>query len=99
VADFLDVDPRTLHLPPTRASGADAAKLARQLSRHGLSTAGMPRLWVHRDKNGRLMIIDGVTRATRVAKWLPRQTVPVEVTLEEPNDDFSNLPTVGDTLP
>ena len=96
---FLDVDPRTLHLPPTRLSGADPIKLTRQLSRHGLSTTGMPRLWVHRDKNGRLKVMDGVTRATRVAKWLPGQTVPVEVTLEDHNDDFSKLPTIGDTLP
>ena len=99
MAEYLDVDPLTLHLPSTRLSGADPAKLTRQFSKHGLATTGMPRLWVHRDRNGLLKIMDGVTRATRVAKWLPGQTVPVEVTQEDPDDDFSNLPTIGDTLP
>lgn len=66
MAEYLDVDPRALHLPPSRASGADPIKLTRQLSKHGLSTAGMPRLVVSRNDSGRLQILDG---ATRVAKY------------------------------
>jgi hypothetical protein len=93
------VDPATLHLPTTRLSGADPIKLIRQFSRYGYSILGMPAPWVHRDGFGRLKLMDGVTRATRIAKWLPGQLIEVEVTLEEPNADFSNLPTVGDRLP
>ena len=39
---FLDVDPRTLHLPPSSRYGADPGKLQRQIARFGRSTAGMP---------------------------------------------------------
>ena len=42
---YLDVDPRTLHLPTSRWNGADPGKLTRQLSKHGLSTVGMPNLF------------------------------------------------------
>ena len=99
MATFLDVDPATLHVPPSRLSGADLFKLARQIARYGESTVGMPPPWVHRDANGRLKIMDGVTRATRVAQLLPGTLIRVEVTAEEPSADFSNLPTIGDTLP
>jgi hypothetical protein len=99
MAEFLDVDPRTLHLPQTRPSGADPIKLTRQLSQYGRSTTGMPPIEVNRDGAGRLKIMDGVTRATRVAKWLPGQTVTVEVTEDHPHDDYAHLPTVGDRLP
>src|SRR5438552_2110553 len=77
--EFLDVDPATLRLPPSRNSGADPFKLQRQIARHGKSTAGMPRIIVFRAKDGELIIYDGVTRATRVAKLLPGRMVPVEV--------------------
>ncbi|MBX9585455.1 MAG: hypothetical protein K2X87_34545 [Gemmataceae bacterium] len=99
MAVYLDVDPRTLHLPTTRPTGADPAKLTRQLSLHGLSVAGMPAPWVHRDPNGRLKLVDGVTRATRVAKYLPGTLIRVQVTAEPKAADYSALPTVGDTLP
>jgi hypothetical protein len=96
---FLDVDPASLHLPTQRWSGADPVKLTRQLSKHGVSTAGMPPPWVSRDGNGRLMLIDGVTRATRVSKFLPGRLIRVQVTEEHPNEDYSPYPTVGERLP
>jgi hypothetical protein len=99
VAEYLDVDPRTLHLPPSRFGGADPIKLTRQLSKHGLSTAGMPPPWVQRDPYGRLMLLDGATRATRVAKYLPGTLMRVEVTADMPDDDYSSYPTIGDTIP
>jgi hypothetical protein len=99
MAEFLDVDPRTLHLPPSRWGGADPVKFARQLSRYGLSTRGMQPPWVHRDGGGRLLVMDGVTRATRVAKLLPGQLMRVEVTADLPGDDYSSYPTIGDRLP
>ncbi|MCI0362048.1 MAG: hypothetical protein L0211_26495 [Planctomycetaceae bacterium] len=94
----LDVDPRTLRLPPSRLSGADPAKLQRQLARFGKSVVGMPPLFVMRATDGELVIYDGVTRAVRVAKLLPGQLVAVEVigTFRTP---AAFLPTVGDVLP
>ena len=55
-------------------------KLHRQLARHGLSIAGMPPLEVSRGTDGELVINDGVTRATRMAKFLPGSLATVEVT-------------------
>jgi len=96
--EFLDVDPRTLRLPPTRDQ-ADPFKLARQIGKHGSSVDGMPPLIVIRGRDGELQVIDGVTRATRVATLLPGQTVTVEVSEDQPTMDFTGFPTIGDTLP
>ena len=95
--EFLDVDPATLHLPNSRRDGADPVKLHRQLARHGASVVGMPPLEVKRGSDGGLVIYDGVTRATRAAKYLPGTLVPVEVTgtLAGP---VGGLPTVGDKI-
>ena len=97
-SELLDVDPGSLRLPPSSLSGADPGKLQRQIARYGRSTAGMPRLVVYRGSDGELIVYDGVTRATRVAKLLPGQTVPVEVigVLASPGARF---PTVGERLP
>jgi hypothetical protein len=95
---YLDVDPRTLHLPPGMWQGANPGKLARQLSKFGTSTAGMPPLFVHTDPDGRLMLMDGVTRAARVAKCLPGVLVRVEVIGTEPQP-VASYPTVADRLP
>jgi len=96
---YFDVDPRTLRLQPSRASGADPFKLQRQIARYGTSTQGMPALEVTRGANGELMINSGVTRASRVAKLLSGQKVRVVVIDDRPNWDLSKLPTVGDQLP
>jgi hypothetical protein len=58
----------------------------------------MPRLVVYRAADGELVIYDGVTRATRVAKLLPGQTVPVEIIGDLPSP-ASHYPTVEDQLP
>jgi hypothetical protein len=96
--EFLDIDPRSLHLPTSRLSGADPVKLHDQMIRFGASLVGMPRLLAYRGSDGRVMVYDGVTRATRVARLLPGTTVRVEVmrTLAQP---VGHLPTIGDTLP
>jgi len=93
-----DVDPRTLRLPPSRPTGADPVKLQRQIARHGKTTTGMPNVLVYRCTDGELMIYDGVTRATRVAKLLPGTTVTVEV-CGDLNKPGANQPTVEDQLP
>lgn len=98
MAGILSVDPATLYLPQARRDGADPAKLARQISRFGNSIDGMPPIEVYRDADGRLIIYNGVTRATRVAKLLPGATVFVEVvgTLSK---SLANLPTILERLP
>jgi hypothetical protein len=78
--EFLQVDPATLHLPGGRRDGVDPMKLHRQVARHGMSVAGMPPLEVSRGTDGELVINDGVTRATRVTKYLPGTLLIVEVT-------------------
>lgn len=72
-------------------------KLHRQMNRYGLSVSDMPPLEVSRGTDGGLVINDGVTRATRVAKYLPGTSVTVEVTGMLPVG-LGGLPTVGDLL-
>src|SRR5438045_2725576 len=75
--EFVQVDPATLHLPGSRRDGADPRKLQRQLARHGLSIDGIPPPEVNRGSDRELVIFDGVTRATRVAKYLPGTPITV----------------------
>jgi hypothetical protein len=95
--EFVQVDPATLHLPGSRRDGADPVKLHRQMAKYGSSIDGMPAPEVKRGSDGELVIYDGVTRATRAAKYLPGIPITVEVTgdLKAPVGD---LPTVGEKL-
>jgi hypothetical protein len=95
---FLDVDPRTLHLPTTRIAGANPFKLQQQIAKFGKSVLGMPAIEVSRGTDKELMINDGVTRATRVAKLLPGSLVRVEVIDDYPTS-VGHLPTIGDKVP
>lgn len=97
--EFIDVDPRELHLPPSRSQGADPGKLARQISRHGDSLDGMPPLELVRGKDGHLRINDGVTRATRAATLKPGASIPAEVIHTLPTLDVTRTPKVKDVLP
>src|SRR5436190_1801145 len=74
-----EVDPSGLRLPSRRASGADPWKLHQQIRQFGPSKVGMPPILVYADPDGVLEISDGVTRATRIAKLAPGETVPVVV--------------------
>ena len=76
---YFDIDPATLRLPAERIDGADPTKLQRQIARHGRSLVGMPPVLVYRGSDGELMLSDGVTRATRVAKLCPGSSVPAEL--------------------
>jgi hypothetical protein len=96
--EFLDLDPRRLRLPHSRCQGADPYKLQVQIARFGRSTTGMPALEVYRGSDGELMISDGVTRATRVAKLLPGTLVRVEV-LDDLPARLGHLPAVEDQFP
>jgi hypothetical protein len=86
-ADIRDADPAELRLPSSRSSGADPYKLQRQIAKYGTSIAGMPPLLAYEGSDGVLELVDGVTRATRVAKLLPGTHVWVEVLgkLRQPN--------------
>jgi hypothetical protein len=84
--EFLQVDPATLHLPGGLRDGVDPTKLHRQIARHAC-----------RSLDGELVINDGVTPATRVAKLLPGTSVTVEVTGVLPVP-VGGLPTVRDRL-
>lgn len=95
--EFLQVDPASLHLPGSRRDGADPLKLQRQVARFGTSMDGMPPLEVKRGNDGELVIYNGVTRATRVGRYLPGTLIIVEVT-GRLNAPVRNLPTVGETL-
>jgi len=92
------IDPSLLHLPPSRDQGADPGKLQRQISRHGNSTKGMPTLLGLRAVDGAIVVYDGVTRATRIAKLLPGQKVEIEI-IDVLATPAAWLPTVGDKLP
>jgi hypothetical protein len=84
-------------LPGSRRDGADPVKLQHQLAKHGTSIEGMPPPEVKRGTDGELVLYDGVTRATRVAKYLPGTPITVEVT-GQLNGPVGALPTVGEKL-
>jgi hypothetical protein len=96
-ADFRDVDPAELRLPSSRSGGADPYKLQRQIAQFGKSIAGIPPLLAYEGSDGVLELVDGVTRATRVAKLSPGTTVRVEVIgkLRQPK---ARNRRIGDTL-
>lgn len=96
--EILDVDPKVLHLLPSQAGGADPFKLQTQIARFGASTRGMPPPWVYRASDGALVIFNGITRATRVAKLAPGTLIRVEV-VGELKRPAGHYPKLGDTLP
>jgi hypothetical protein len=53
--------------------------LHQQIRQFGSLTAGMPPILVYEDPDGLLEIIDGVTRATRIAKLDAQHSVPVVI--------------------
>lgn len=95
VPEYLDVDPRTLHLPATRPMGADPFKLQRQIAHYGTSTQGIPPIFVYRGTDGEFIIFDGVTRATRIAQLQPGTLVRVEV-IGELSVPCAHLSTIGE---
>jgi hypothetical protein len=99
MAEFIDADPGELYLPPSRRQGADPGKLARQISKHGSSLDGMPPLELIRGKDGHLRINDGVTRATRAAKFRPGELIPAEVIQNLPSLNVTREKKVKDCLP
>lgn len=64
----------------------------------GRSSVGMPAPWVYEGTDGVLMLYDGVTRATRIAKLAPGTLIRVEVVGQVPLA-YAADPTIGDVLP
>jgi hypothetical protein len=96
--DFRDIDPRELRVSPSRPQGADPTKLQRQIARFGKSASGMPPPWVYEPSDGALVVYNGVTRATRIAKLSAGTLIRVEVIgkLRRPGAAY---PSIGDVLP
>jgi len=82
------------HRPAPAARILLNSKADRQI---GSSTDGMPPLLAYEGSDGVLELVDGVTRASRVAKLLPGTKVRVEVLgkLKGPKAESRK---VGDTL-
>ena len=95
--DFRNVDPRDLRLPPSRREGADPVKLHRQIAEFGASIAVMPSLWVYEAADGVLVVYNGVTRATRIAKLAPGAQVRIEV-IGKLCRAYAAEPRIGDLL-
>jgi hypothetical protein len=95
--DFRDVDPRELRLPSGRG-GADPFKLQLQIARFGASFTGMPPPWVYEASDGVLVVYNGLTRATRIAKLAPGATIRVEV-VGSLRRAFAGEPKIGDQFP
>src|SRR5947209_8788079 len=96
--EIVYVNPGNLRLPPSRRSGADPFKLADQTQRFGDATSGMPPVLVTIGKDGEMVINDGVTRATRIARLRPDAIIPVKVIERRPAWSFAHLPRVKETL-
>jgi hypothetical protein len=95
---FRDVDPLVLREPGSRPSGADPMKLHRQIAQFGASDVGMPPPWVFEGSDGVLLLYNGVTRATRIAKLAPGRSIRVEV-IGRSKQSFASRPRIGDFLP
>ena len=95
--DFRDVDPRELRPVTSRRDGADPFKLHLQTAKFGTSAEGMPPLIVYEASDGVLVIYNGVTRATRIAKLTPGTTVKVEV-IGQLRKAYGSEKTIGELL-
>lgn len=73
-------------------------KLHRQIARFGASAVGMPPPWVFEATDGVLVLYNGVTRATRIAKLAPGTLIQVEV-IGRIGRPCGASPKVGDLLP
>lgn len=94
---FRDVDPRELRVPRSRPV-ADPCKLQRQPALFGSSSAGMPPPVFYEGTDGVLVLYNGVTRATRFAKYAPEQLIRVEI-IGRLRAAYGAEPKIGDQLP
>src|SRR5438034_2654240 len=64
------------------------------MAKFGRSAVGMPPPWVYEGTDGVLMLYNGVTRATRIAKLAPGTLIRVEVIGKLPKA-FARQPKIG----
>jgi hypothetical protein len=83
---------------PTRSAQVFFQRLQRQIARFGASSAGMPSLVVYEGTDGVLVVYNGLTRATRIAKLAPGTLVRVEV-IGRLRRAYGPDPKIGDLLP
>lgn len=57
----------------------------------------MPTLWTYEGTDGELVIFNGVTRATRIAKLAPGMLIRIEV-VGKIRKAVGKLPTIGELL-
>ncbi len=96
--NIIYVDPADLRTGAGRHQGADPRKLQIQLSKFGKSLDGMPPIWVSRARDGGLVIMNGITRATRAARFCPGELVPV-IVIGPLSANSSRFPTVRERMP
>jgi hypothetical protein len=77
---------------PTPASSQGRSPL------FGRAATGMPPPWVYEASDGVLVLYNGVTRATRIARLAPGVLIRVEVIGKLPRA-FAGDPKIGDVLP
>lgn len=94
--EILEVDPKDWHLRSSQVSCADPFKLQTQIARFGTSAVGMPPPWVCRGSDGALVIYNGVTRPTRIAKLAPGKLIRIEI-VGEIRRPVRGYPKIGDT--
>ena len=92
-----EVLPGELRLPPSRATGADPWKLHQQIRQFGTAISRSAPYPCISGPDGLLEIIDGVTRAARIAKLAPGQLVPV-IVIGRYRRSRANSPRVKDRL-
>lgn len=94
--DFRDADPPDLRLPSRR--GPAPSKLQRQVARFGASAAGMPAPWVYEAADGVLVLYNGITRATRIARLAPGTMIRAEV-IGKLRRAYASEPKIGEFVP
>ena len=83
--------------PPVRRVPTPPSSSA-QIARFGRSAAAMPPPWVYEASDGVLVLYNGVTRATRIAKLAPGTLIRVEV-VGKLRRACAGDPKIGDVLP
>ncbi len=68
------------------------------MKQYGADIDGMPPIFVYEDPDGLLEIIDGVTRASRVAKLSPGTFVPVIIIIGRYRKSRANSPCVKERI-
>lgn len=97
--DIREVDPAELRVPSSKMYGADPGKLQYQIHRFGRDIVGdMPLIEVREAADGVLVISNGVTRATRIAKLSPGTLVRV-VVMGPMKNARATAPRIGELLP